>query len=148
MVYRLIGVTDLCDYPSRAKSLPKVSKTLVDCSTMSMEEVEEEMQKYKARGLPPFEIDTNFLAQYQPGTVLTQNVCQTCDPSTSSVIQAGNCPDLVLQPWSYQLMELITGRCRDLMRIFEPHKPYSARQCSHGCLATASCHNVVKHSYG
>ena len=100
--FRLIGVTDLCDYPSRAKSLPKVCKTLVDCSTMSMEEVEEEMQKYKARGLPPFEIDTNFLAQYQPGTVLTQNVCQTCDPSTSSVIQVGSWLDLVSHSWLYK----------------------------------------------
>ena len=84
---RVAGVTDLCDFPSKAKSLPKVSRSLIDTSKMSMEEVEEHMQDFKARGRPPFQIDANFLAQQQPGIVLTQNVCQTCDPTTQTVTQ-------------------------------------------------------------
>ena len=39
-VSRVIGVTDLCDFPGEARSRPKVSRTSIDTSGLSMEEVE------------------------------------------------------------------------------------------------------------
>jgi len=84
---RVIGVTDLCSYPAAAKERPQVSHTAIDTSTMSMEEVEIQMQRCKAEGRSPFRVDGEFLARHQPGIVLTQDTCQSCDPTTSQVLQ-------------------------------------------------------------
>jgi hypothetical protein len=64
-----------------------VSHTTIDTSTMSMEEVETQMQRCKAEGRSPFTVDGEFLARHQPGIVLTQDTCQSCDPTTSQVLQ-------------------------------------------------------------
>jgi iron complex transport system substrate-binding protein len=84
---RVIGVTDLCSYPPAARERPQVSHTTIDTSTMSMEEVETQMQRCKAEGRSPFTVDGEFLARHQPGIVLTQDTCQSCDPTTSQVLQ-------------------------------------------------------------
>ena len=54
---------------------------------MSMEEVEVQMQRCKAEGRSPFSVDGEFLARHQPGLVLTQDTCQSCDPTTAQVLQ-------------------------------------------------------------
>ena len=91
-VSRVIGVTDLCDFPGEARSRPKVSRTSIDTSGMSMEEVEAQMQACKAEGRPPFQVDGEFLARHQPGLLVTQDTCLTCDPSTSAVMQVAPRP--------------------------------------------------------
>lgn len=91
---RVIGVTDLCDYPADALSRPKVAHTTVDTSNLSMEEVETRMQQFKAEGRPPFQVDGTFLARHQPGLLLTQDSCRTCDPSTSTVMEVPPFPIL------------------------------------------------------
>ena len=96
-VPRVIGVTDLCDFPGEARSRPKVSRTSIDTSGMSMEEVEVQMQRCKAEGRPPFQVDGEFLARHQPGLLVTQDTCQTCDPSTSAVLQVAPGPPLLDQ---------------------------------------------------
>ena len=45
------------------------------------------MQACKAEGRPPFQVDGEFLARHQPGLLVTQDACLTCDPSTSAVMQ-------------------------------------------------------------
>ena len=84
---RLIGVTDLCTFPAEATDKPKVSRTTIDTSVLSMEEVEAQMQRCKAEGRPPFVLDEESLARHQPGLILTQDMCQTCDPSSSQAYQ-------------------------------------------------------------
>lgn len=85
---RIVGVTDLCTYPEEASEKPKASHTTIDTSVLSMEEVEVRMQQCKQEGRSPFVLDDELLARQQPGLILTQESCQTCDPSTSQLHQA------------------------------------------------------------
>lgn len=55
-----------------------------------MEEVEVQMQRCKAQGRSPFVIDEDFLLRHQPGLILTQDSCQTCDPNTRQAQQVGH----------------------------------------------------------
>lgn len=84
---RLVGVTDLCSFPQEALDKPKASRTIIDTSVLSMEEVEAKMQQCKADGQPPFTLDEDLIARQQPGLILAQDSCQTCDPSASQVYQ-------------------------------------------------------------
>lgn len=87
MACRLVGVTDLCTFPLEALDKPKASRTTIDTSVLSMEEVEACMQRCKAEGRSPFILDEEFLVKQQPGLILTQDSCQTCDPSTFQASQ-------------------------------------------------------------
>ena len=77
----------MCTYPEEASEKPKASRTLIDTSVLSMEEVEVKMQQCKEEGQSPFVLDDELLATQQPGLVLSQESCQTCDPSTSQLYQ-------------------------------------------------------------
>lgn len=50
---RVVGVSDHCDWPPEAAALPKVSRSRVDCRSMSPAEVEAQMQSYKQQVRPP-----------------------------------------------------------------------------------------------
>ena len=48
---RVVGVSDHCDWPPEAAQLPKVSRSRVDCRSMSPAEVEAQMQLCKQQVL-------------------------------------------------------------------------------------------------
>ena len=84
---RIVGVTGFCTYPEEASEKPKASHTTIDTSVLSMEEVEVRMQQCKEEGRSPFVLDDELLARQHPGLILSQESCQTCDPSTSQLHQ-------------------------------------------------------------
>lgn len=87
LLCRIVGVTDLCTFPEEALEKPKASRTTIDTAVLSMEEVELRMQQCKQEGRSPFVLDDELLARQQPGLILSQESCQTCDPSTSQLYQ-------------------------------------------------------------
>ena len=87
LLRRIVGVTDLCTFPEEALEKPKASRTTIDTAVLSMEEVEVRMQQCKQEGRSPFVLDDELLARQQPGLILSQESCQTCDPSTSQLYQ-------------------------------------------------------------
>jgi len=82
---RVVGVSDQCDCPAEAAQLPVVSRSRVDCRSLTPAQVEAAMQAFKQQGLSAFEIDVAALAHLQPGLVLTQDACATCDADAGSV---------------------------------------------------------------
>eukprot|EP00873_Tetraselmis_striata_P026173 jgi/Tetstr1/446437/TSEL_033979.t1 len=85
---RLIGVSDLCDYPPQVANYPVVVRSKVDAARMSSEEVTRKMAQLRASGESPFAIDEDFLRREGPGLVLTQDTCSICSADSSAALVA------------------------------------------------------------
>ena len=79
------GVSDLCDYPPEASSKPIVSRSKVDPSVMSSEEVETAMDRILTNGENPYELDQEWLVREAPDVILTQNLCHVCEVDAGQV---------------------------------------------------------------
>ena len=82
---RIIGVTDLCDYPPEVKDKPVVCRSRIDVSTMSSEQVEAMMRRILEAGESPYELDGEWLARNPPDVVLTQDLCYFCEVDAQTV---------------------------------------------------------------
>ncbi len=84
----ITGVSDLCDYPLEARSKPVVSRSKIDVSVLSSNEVEEEINRILAAGDSPYELDQEWLSTNPPDVVLTQDLCYFCEVDAATVDQA------------------------------------------------------------
>lgn len=85
----VIGVSDLCDYPPEVlRSKPVVSRSRVDPSVMSSEEVETALHEILENGESPYELDYDWLAKELPDIVFTQDLCHICEIDAGEVNQA------------------------------------------------------------
>ncbi|KAI8465089.1 MAG: hypothetical protein J3K34DRAFT_461586 [Monoraphidium minutum] len=75
-------------WAARVAALPRAVVSRVDTSVMTSAEVEDEMQRLKAGGASPFEIDVSVLAAAAPGLVLSQDACAACDATASQACAA------------------------------------------------------------
>lgn len=85
---RIIGVTDLCDYPPEARQKRVVCRSRIDPSVMSSEEVEAEMRRILSSGESPYELDVEWLVEASPEVVLTQDLCYFCEVDAGTVNRA------------------------------------------------------------
>ena len=85
---QVAGVSDLCDFPSEVYSKPVVSRSKVDPSVMSSEEVEAVMVRILANGENPYELDQEWLLREAPDVVLTQDLCHVCEVDAGQVTGA------------------------------------------------------------
>ena len=82
----IIGVSDLCDYPPDVmRSKTVVSRSKVDPSVMSSEEVEAALRHILASGDSPYELDYEWLARELPEVVFTQDLCHICEIDAGEV---------------------------------------------------------------
>ena len=83
------GVSDLCDYPAEIlQTKPVVSRSRVDPSVMSSEEVEAALRDILASGESPYELDYEWLARELPDIIFTQDLCHICEIDAGEVNQA------------------------------------------------------------
>ena len=85
---RIIGVTDLCDYPAEAADIRVVCRSRIDPSVMSSEEVEAEMRRILSAGESPYDLDVEWLLAASPDVVLTQDLCYFCEVDAGTVNRA------------------------------------------------------------
>ena len=85
---RIIGITDLCDYPPETASIRVVCRSRIDPSVMSSEEVEAEMSRILSAGESPYDLDADWLMDAAPDVVLTQDLCYFCEVDAGTVHQA------------------------------------------------------------
>ena len=80
------GVSDLCDYPPEIlQTKPVVSRSRVDPSVMSSEEVESTLRGILSRGESPYELDYDWLARELPNVIFTQDLCHVCEIDAGEV---------------------------------------------------------------
>ncbi|MCH7738321.1 MAG: ABC transporter substrate-binding protein [Chloroflexi bacterium] len=104
---QVAGVSDLCDFPAEARTKPVVSRSKVDPSVLSSDEVEAVMIGLLTRGESPFELDQEWLARESPDVILTQDLCHVCEVDAGQVtgVVAGMevQPEIVvLQPKTFE----------------------------------------------
>ena len=85
---QVAGVSDLCDFPPEARSKPVVSRSKVDPSVLSSEEVEAAMTDLLQRGESPYELDRDWLVRESPDVILTQDLCHVCEVDAGQVTGA------------------------------------------------------------
>ena len=85
----IIGVSDLCDYPpDLLQTKAVVSRSRVDPSVMSSEEVEAALRDILASGESPYDLDYEWLARELPDIVFTQDLCHICEIDAGEVNMA------------------------------------------------------------
>ena len=82
---QIVGVSDLCDFPIGAREKPIVSRSKVDPSVLSSEEVEAAMVTLLVNGDNPYELDQDWLAKESPDVILTQDLCHVCEVDAGQV---------------------------------------------------------------
>ena len=85
---RIIGVTDLCDYPPEVAGIRVVCRSRIDPATMSSAEVDAEMARILSSGESPYELDGEWLRAAAPDVVLTQDLCYFCEVDAGTVRRA------------------------------------------------------------
>jgi len=93
---QITGVSDLCDYPPEARSKPVVSRSKIDVSALSSDQVEKEINRILAAGESPYELDQEWILAQCPDVVLTQDLCYFCEVDAATVGKAVQ--DLPVQP--------------------------------------------------
>lgn len=85
---RIIGVSDLCDFPDEALEKRIVCRSKIDAAALSSEEVEAEMRRLLEAGEELYELDRDWLEENKPDVVLTQDLCYFCEVNSGQVIEA------------------------------------------------------------
>ena len=82
---QIAGVSDLCDFPAEARDKPVVSRSKVDPSVLSSDEVEAAMAVLLVNGENPYALDLDWLAKESPDLILTQDLCHICEVDAGQV---------------------------------------------------------------
>lgn len=86
----LVGVSHMCDYPSEARGLPIVSRSVRSKSHLSSAEIDAIIQQARAAGNPVYVIDGDLLRRLQPDLILTQELCEVCAVGAGSVFETAS----------------------------------------------------------
>src|SRR4051812_33079679 len=84
----LVGVTHECDFPAAAREKPVVTRSLLDNSDATSEDIDDAVRGQLRDGLSLYALDRDRLAELRPDLVLTQALCDVCAVSYDSVERA------------------------------------------------------------
>ncbi len=127
---QVVGVSDLCDYPAAAASKPIVSRSKVDPSVLSSDEVEAAMLKLLTSGQNPYDLDQEWLIRESPDVVLTQDLCHVCEVDAGQV--SGVVAGMEIQP------EIVVLQPRTFDDVLE-----SILQVGRACEAEAQANHEI-----
>src|SRR5215204_5504469 len=114
---QVVGVTHECDYPPAARSLPHLTRTVLEPG-LSAAEIDTAVKSTVASGKALYELDEECLANLGPDLVVTQAVCDVCAVSYEDVVEVANrlpSPAKVLQQDPSTLGEML----EDVIRLGE-----------------------------
>jgi iron complex transport system substrate-binding protein len=84
----LVAVTHECDYPPEARSVPVVTRSLLDHGASSSAEIDSMVRTQLRDDLSIYALDHELLAALAPTLILTQALCDVCAVSFASVERA------------------------------------------------------------
>lgn len=84
----LVGVSHECDYPASVRALPAVTRSVLDHSESSSEEIDHRVSRRLRDGLSLYELDHDLLAELRPDLIITQALCAVCSVETGAVERA------------------------------------------------------------
>jgi iron complex transport system substrate-binding protein len=82
----VVAVTHECDYPPEARSLPRLTRTVLPPG-LSAAEIDRKVKARVAEGQALYELDEELLALLAPDLIVTQAVCEVCAVSYEDVLE-------------------------------------------------------------
>jgi iron complex transport system substrate-binding protein len=82
---RLFGVTHECNYPSGAKTKPRVISSVFDPASMSSKQIDDKICQLIADGKEIYNLNKENLLNANPDLIISQNICEVCSAHTEHV---------------------------------------------------------------
>ena len=85
---RLFGVTHECNYPSGAKTKPRVINSVFDPASMSSKQIDDKICQLMLEGKEIYNLNKENLLSAKPDLIISQNICEVCSAHTEHVNMA------------------------------------------------------------
>ena len=85
---RLFGVTHECNYPSDAKTKPRVISSVFDPASMSSKQIDDKICQLMSEGKEIYNLNKENLLSAKPDLIISQNICEVCSAHTEHVNMA------------------------------------------------------------
>ena len=82
---RLFGVTHECNYPSNAKTKPRVISSVFDPASMSSKQIDDKICQLMTEGKKIYDLNKENLLNAKPDLIISQNICEVCSAHTEHV---------------------------------------------------------------
>src|SRR5512133_2875113 len=126
----LVGVTDECDWPPQARTVPVVSRSALPAATEPAE-IDRLVSASIGGGQPIYRLDTDAIRDLRRDLVLAQDLCAVCAVPSGQVTQALDvlgCPAEVISLDPSSLDEVLDG-------VLQVGKAAGAEQRAHQVVA-------------
>src|SRR5713226_2758178 len=85
---QVLAVTHECNYPSEAKSKPRVIHSSFDPDKMSSNEIDKKVVQLVHSGKDIYILDESVLKKANPDLIVAQGICEVCSPYTREINRA------------------------------------------------------------
>ena len=85
---KLFGVTHECNYPSGAKTKPRVISSVFDPASMSSKQIDDKICQLMTEGKEIYSLNKENLLNAKPDLIISQNICEVCSAHTEHVKMA------------------------------------------------------------
>jgi len=85
---KLFGVTHECNYPSGAKTKPRVISSVFDPALMSSKQIDDKICQLMTDGKEIYNLNKENLLNAKPDLIISQNICEVCSAHTEHVKKA------------------------------------------------------------
>ena len=82
---KLFGVTHECNYPSDAKTKPRVIGSVFDPASMSSKQIDDKICQLMTDGKQIYNLNKENLLNAKPDLIISQNICEVCSAHTEHV---------------------------------------------------------------
>ena len=82
---KLFGVTHECNYPSAAKTKPRVISSVFDPAPMSSKQIDDKICQLMTDGKQIYNLNKENLLNAKPDLIISQNICEVCSAHTEHV---------------------------------------------------------------
>ena len=82
---KLFGVTHECNYPSNAKTKPRVINSVFDPASMSSKQIDGKICQLMTEGKEIYNLNKENLLNAKPDLIISQNICEVCSAHTEHV---------------------------------------------------------------
>jgi iron complex transport system substrate-binding protein len=114
---RLVGVSHECDFPPSVRSLPRVTRSVLDQS-LGSRAIDRVMADAKRSGAPTVEVDARLVAQLRPDVLIGQAVCDVCAVGEGELARLVT--NLIPTPWVVTLhAHTVEGVFADIRKVGE-----------------------------
>ena len=85
---RLFGVTHECNYPSDARTKPRIITSSFDPTSMSSKQIDDKICQLMTEGKEIYNLNEENLVNARPDLIISQDICEVCSAHTDHVKRA------------------------------------------------------------